>query len=107
MNMTMTAGFESFEKADKALSKIRDISKSIYCAENTAENTQDLDSPPFVVPISPDYFRLCPIANNNAYIHKDCGAKINIFADCKYEKDIEKIIRRHNGSIESKALIKQ
>ncbi len=107
MNTIITAGFESFENADRALSEIRRINPGIYCDETTAQNTVFLNSPPFVVPIAPDYFRIYPVANND-YQTEDAGsAKLNIMADSKYQGAIERVIRHHRGSIENRANLAQ
>ncbi len=104
MNTIITAGFDSFENADKALGEICRIDSRIYCAETTASNTKGLDSPPFVVPIAPDYFRIYPAANNDDF-RKELlkSPELNIVADAKYRSKIEKVIRHFGGRIDNSA----
>lgn len=103
MNTIITAAFESFENADKALGEICRIDSHIHCVETTAQNTKGLDSPPFVVPIAPDYFRIYPTANNNSCKEHFNLPTLNIVANSKYRTKIEKVIRRFGGNIGNSA----
>ncbi len=104
MNTIITAEFDSFEYADKAISRIHSISPKIQCVESCADNRRALDTPPFVVPIAPDYFRIFPAFHNNKNMEEtEKCAQLNIVANSRYDDDIEKIIRRYRGKIESKA----
>ena len=100
MQSIISAKFENFRYADKALSHIVQKYPKVYIAEQApSADTNYSWQRRFVVPVNADSTRFVAIADTDEYSDEFSGAFVNVRCESKVARDIAKIIKNNMGSV--------